>query len=219
MVANGAIRVDTLRVNFKANGERYHDIFVKNIGKSTEYVQVDLFKRSNPGVDPQQKEPAKGNPRSFGLVVTPRKLAIAPGHTKRLRILNLKKPRKEELVYGIHVKPVKSPLERRLDAENKSTAGGVRITATFLVSVYVMPTNPHADVSLKREGKTLIVRNKGNVNALLDKGQQCDKNKNCTKIEPIRLYANSARKLILKKPLPVTFQEVTFNRNIKIKSY
>lgn len=211
-----AIRVNTLRVNFTAAGERYHDIFVKNIGNKTEYVDVQPFKRIEPSINPNKKIEPKGDPRQFGLVVTPRKMAISPGQSKRVRLLNLTKPSKTEQVYGIHIKPVKSPLERD-NQDVGNSAAGVRVIAAFIVGVYIMPPKPVATVTLKREGKMLYIHNTGNINALLDQGKQC-KDKQCESLEAIRIYANSKKRLPLKKSLPVTYQEVTFNTKKDLKS-
>ncbi len=221
LLASAVIKVSTLHVDFLPTGNQFQDVFIQNAGTDVEYVNVSLFKRTNPVQDPNKIESASGqNPKDFGMVVTPNKLAIAPGQIKRVRLLNLSHGNKTDVVYGLNILPVPAPVLRSKETEDVHTAAQVEIISAFVVGVYVLPVNPHVNLSLKRDGKTLTAENTGNTNVLLDNGQQCttDKKPVCTEVDPLRVYGNSKVQIKLSQDLPVTYRESYSDKNEMITS-
>lgn len=219
--ANAVIKVSTLHVDFMPGEQQFQDVFIQNVGTDVEYVDVSLFKRTDPVKNPEQVLSSSGqNPETFGMVVTPNKLAISPGQTKRIRLLNLTRGNKTDAVYGVRVLPVPAPIQATKDNADQHAAGQVEIISAFVVGVYVLPAHPHVDLSLTRTGNQLVIENKGNTNALLDGGQQCtsDSKPVCTKVEPVRIYGDSKVQITLAKSLPVTYEASYLDKEEKIVS-
>jgi len=219
--SHATIRVSTLRVDFQPNGNRYQDVFVQNMGNHIEYIDITLFKRTDPAHDINQIVFDEGDPKVFGLVATPSKMALNPNQIKRIRILNLTDGKnKTDLVYGLKVLPVPAPIERAPSAEDLNNAGQVSIIAAYIIGVYVLPANPAVNLNLKRSGKTLIITNTGNTNALLDQCIQAPTGRtqgsplhlttpagsNAISCPDVRIYAQSAKTITLPEDAPVAYR-------------
>ena len=209
-----AIKVSTLRVDFIPTDKQFQDVFIENAGDKVEYVDISLFKRLNPAKQPEQIETNAGqDPKKFGMVVTPNKMAINPGQMKRVRLLNFNHGNTTDIVYGLRILPVEAPVQRAEDAGDVHAAAQVQMVSSFVIGVYVLPANANVNLSLTRSGKDLSIENKGNTNALLDEGKQCtaDAKPVCDDLEPVRIYGGELVHVSLPKDLPASYQATYLN--------
>lgn len=214
--SQASIRVSTLRVDFEPNGNRYQDVFVQNMGDHIEYIDITLFKRVEPTQDINKIIYDQGNPKVFGLVATPSKMALNPNQIKRIRILNLTDGKNTtDLVYGLKVLPVQAPIERAPSAEDLSNAGQISIISAYIIGVYVLPANPVVNLNLKRSGKALTITNTGNTNALLD---QCTQQTLKATCPTVRIYAQSTKTITIPEDAPVAYKANYLNGVHEIKS-
>jgi len=207
------IKVSTLRVDFESKGKQFQDVFVNNTGDKVEYVDITLSKRVDPVRHPDDLLISTGqDPKIFGMVATPSKIVLSPGQTKRVRLLNLNQNSPKELVYALRVEPIEPPVQSA--DHSVKTGGQVSVISAFVVGVYVLPPNPFVQISLHREDKKLIIRNTGNIDALLDKGQQCTEAKPpvCAELPPIRIYGDTVVEISLPQVLPVTYRVSYLNK-------
>lgn len=204
------IRVNTLQLNFFPGQAKYQDILITNQGDKTAYVQTKVFKRPDLKTDPQKVVPLKGDPKSFGLLVTPAKLALKPHQIRRVRVISLVKNNPGDVAYTISIMPVKSPL-KALDVESDVSRGGLQVTTGFEIGVYVRPANAKPKLTYKRVGKLLELQNNGNTNTLVADFEQCPVDKKdkeaCIKYKDVkRLFADTRYDIKLEKAEPVTFK-------------
>lgn len=215
--AFAAIKVNTLRVFFHPGSERFQDVYVKNIGAKTDYVHVTVFKRTDPAKNPNLLEKAKGNPKTFGMLATPSKMALKPGQSRRIRAISFVKGNKNEEIFVIRVEPVKSPL-KTAKVEDKKVAG-VQVVASYDVTAYVLPAKPTTHITVKRDGKKLTFTNTGNTSGLVFDLEQCKSlsdTKSCKPVEMVkRIYAHSSWSFELPKAEPAKVKMMKYDSSQK----
>ncbi len=223
-LTQAAIRVSTLRVDFSADGNRYQDVFVQNMGDEIAYINISLFKRTDPAHDVNKIiSDEGGDPKLFGLVATPSKMALDPGQTKRIRLLNLTNGQNQtDLVYGLSVLPVAPPIERAPSAANLNNAGQVTIISAYIIGVYILPKNPVVNLNLKRAGNILTISNTGNTNAFLDQCTQAPSTPVSAKTNntcpDLRIYGQSSKTITLPAAAPVSYRASYLNGFYNLKS-
>lgn len=201
-----SIRVSTLRLDFLYGQPKFQDILVTNQGKKTAYVKVEVFKRPEPIKDPSKLVQLHGQPKEFGLLATPSKLAIPAQQIRRVRVISLVQGNKKDVVYAVKISPVKSPL-KTIAATTDGIRGGIQLTTTYQIGVYIRPPHAKAALKIERKGKEVIITNTGNTNTLLGNFKQCESKDKCTNVKAVkRLYAKQSYHVELPKAEPVEFQ-------------
>lgn len=181
------------------------DVEIRNPDQEPLYVEVEIMEILNPGTDKEEKKMLT-NPKESGLLVTPNRLAVQPGAKQMIRVVNLKGAGDKEKVYRINLKPVAA------DIEAEQTA--IKILVGYQLLVLVAPAKPEPKIESVREGKKLILTNKGNVNILLSRGTQCakllepkpaDAKEECDEMPIRRLYPGNSMEVELKYDTPVNY--------------
>jgi P pilus assembly chaperone PapD len=99
-----------------------------------------------------------------------------------------------EKVYRVDLRPVAPP--EQMDST------GVRVLVGYQLLVFVAPAQTGVSLEGQRDGKSLTLTNKGNVNVLLHEGEQCPPSPSTQPCEPVqgrRLYPGNR----FSSPLPI----------------
>lgn len=211
------INVSPLILNFKPGGKRFADITVSNPGEQTAYVAVKIAKIVNPGTPDQKRVSLKGDPMQFGLVASPVRMVIPPKQVRRVRVLPLTHNNTTDAMYEINITPVSGKIENLL-AGSKVRAG-LQIIVGYAVKAFIRPANAKAVVSILRNNKTVTLKNTGNSNVLLYKGEQCIQGQ-CKRLTDSvhRLYAGNTWTFTAPHAAPVQFNEKFMNKTGVLKS-
>lgn len=204
-IAHAGILLDKSIVEFPANEPPRQDITVSNQGDEMAYVSVEVLAVINPGTDKEERK-AIGSDDDIKFVASPAKLAIPPGGRKQVRLVNLGDAGGER-IYRINFTPVLPPLQ-------KETEGmGVRVVIAYQVLAIIQPPEPVDNIDIKKDPISLVLKNKGNTNALITNVSQCDKNaENCQNdLGSTRLYPGNTMTVALPyKDTPVTLKMTNF---------
>lgn len=169
------------------------------------FVQVEPFQVVNPGTDNQQLQPlvATDNPE---FLVTPNRLAIAPGGRSLVRFLNLLPPGDMERIYRVNLTPVTPPVELEGDPDSDVNSL-LEVVVAYQILVIVLPANPNPVMEMDRDGRLATFRNTGNANYLLTDGRQCDPDNpgSCVPLEDRRVYPGNQWRLMLPFDAPFTY--------------
>jgi P pilus assembly chaperone PapD len=190
-------------IHYQPGDSARQDVEIQNPDKEPLYIQVEVLEVINPGADNEEKR-AVANPKDAGFLVTPSRLAIQPGSSKIVRLVNLKALGDKERVFRINLKPVAA------DIEAEQT--GVKILVGYQLLVLISPMSPDAALLSERKGNKLILTNNSNANVLLSRGQQCavsatetEEGKDCVDLPVKRLYPGNKLELDLKYTTPVEY--------------
>ena len=204
-------------VHFEPNSPARQDVEITNEGNEPLYVKIEPREVLNPGTDDEQRVLIK-NPREHGLLVTPSRMALAPGTSKSMRIVKLKRPddpsQESEHVYRISARPVVGGVE--------GEQTGLKVLIGYEVLAIVYPKSPRPDLMVERKGRELIARNTGNANVLLQQGFQCETPdqplEKCAPVPGKRMYPGITYDVDLERDLPVRFFESVGTKNF-VKTY
>lgn len=193
MVLNDSI------IHFSDGGGNRSDIEVHNSGNTPLYLQIRPYQILNPGTSKQQKVEIK-NPKASGLLVSPQKMVVSPGGRKLVRFVNLNKDKGEEKIFRVLFEPVTGAV--------KSTQTGLKLLIGYEVLVLMQPSNPAPNLIAERNGKTLVLTNRGNTNIYLRDVKQCppnqsDSGSDCQLIQDKRLYPGNKWQVSLAEDWPV----------------
>jgi P pilus assembly chaperone PapD len=181
--AMAQLSVDDAIVDFDAADQRRTDVEVRNTGEETLYVSVTPRLVANPGTPDERRVEIK-NPRDLGLLTAPRKMILEPGQRRLLRISLLDRPRDDDRIYRVAVTPEVGETQR--------DQSGVRVLLGYNLLVMARPPEAEAEITGERDGKTLVLRNRGRTNALLVEGEQCAPGGSpCQDLPSRRLYAGN----------------------------
>ncbi len=193
--------LDNAIIHFSSGDPKRKDVTVSNPSKRTLYVQVIPYQIEAPGT-PQQKRVAIRNPKIAGLLVSPNKLAIPPGASKRVRFVDLFPKREQEGVYRVVFKPVTGTVQ--------GNQTGVKLLIGYEVLVLAQPNRPTPKIVSERKNGSLIIRNQGNTDIYLRQGKQCPHEdapaKQCTSLTDKRLYPGNRWAQTLPGNGPVIYQ-------------
>lgn len=199
-VAQAAISVFPLSVEFSSQGSRRQHISVVNNGDKTAYIQVIPYRVEGLGTKDEKRIEVK-DLRELGLLVSPQKIKMDPKSRRNIRVVLLQPQGDKERVYSLVVKPVTGKLIAKRT--------GVRVVVAYGVRILVRPKDLQLNVNAKRQGMKVIVENIGNTKARIAKVMQCDAaGQDCQALEkPIRkdLYPNASFEFSVDKAQPVTF--------------
>ncbi len=197
----GAARADMVLsdviVDLQAPSEMRHDVDVRNDGEQTLYVEVEVQRVPDPAKDSAARVP-ETDPRTAGLLASPRRLAIPPGERKRVRIVARAVPTSDDLVYRVAFVPKEN--------EAKTTeAMAFKVLIGYEVLVLVRPADARPELVVDRKGRKLHVENRGHSSLLVRQLEQCDPEdaKRCEELPGNRLYAGEVWDVELPHDWPV----------------
>ena len=169
-------------VDLQAPGEMRHDVDVRNDGEDVLYVEVNVQRVPDPAVDASGRAP-ETDPRTAGLLASPRRLAIAPGERKRVRLVARRVPTDDDLVYRVAFVP------RENEAQTEE-AMAFKVLIGYEVLVLVRPPGAKPALDVRRDGTTLHVENRGRSSLLVRMLEYCPGDGvPCEELPGNRLYA------------------------------
>jgi P pilus assembly chaperone PapD len=134
---------------------------------------------------PSERRIESPDPEQLGLLATPNRLVLEPGERKFLRVALLKPPGETDRVFRVTVKPVVGAVA--------GEATGLKLMVGYEMLVIQRPPAPRADLTGAREGDAITITNRGNSNAELFQGKQCDAaGKACEPLDSHRIYAGAS---------------------------
>ncbi|WP_444883872.1 fimbria/pilus periplasmic chaperone [Microbulbifer sp. PSTR4-B] len=160
------------------------DVVITNPDKETLYVQTEIFRVDNPGLDNEERIRVI-NPDEFRLLVSPAKAILAPGERKRFRLMALDRDLKEEKVYRVTFKPVVG--------EVKSEQTALKILVAYQALVFVQPEDGSYQLELQADGSQRYLKNIGNINVEVVEARHCPSEGECQKLDISgRLYSGTS---------------------------
>ncbi len=184
-------------IEFTADGPSQHDIELVSRSRDNDYIATEISEIINPGTAHEERRVIE-DPADAGLLVTPDKTVLTGGSRKLLRFVLLHMPDEKERIFRVAVKPVVKGVED----QNKI---GLKILVGYEVLVIVRPRNPQVSFDAKRQGKYLLIENRGNTNVLLQHGQQCNPAPSCKVTPVMRVYPGSYEKIELPADAAVSY--------------
>jgi P pilus assembly chaperone PapD len=174
------------------------DVEVFNDGPQRMYVSAEPFEILHPGTATEARVLA-GDPETSGILVSPRKLVLAPGERRIIRVAAVGSRPEQDRVYRVAIKPVAGPI-----SANESA---LKVFVGYDALVIVRPAQLSAKVAGQRDGRMLALTNSGNTSEELFDGRQCDPSaKDCRTIEAKRLYAGQTWRVALPFDTPVSYK-------------
>jgi P pilus assembly chaperone PapD len=174
MAAHAVIEVNPLVVFFNGKGN-VQDITVKNDDNAVAYVEVTPRSVQNTGMMNETLTAYQmgGDASSFGIMVSPLKMAIPANGTRRVRIVALKTNPAEDAIYYLRFSQVSS-----LTVDDSANKEGNSVNMTngisYRVQTVILPAKPMPQISMARNGSQVTVKNTGNSYASLRNGQVCN---------------------------------------------
>jgi P pilus assembly chaperone PapD len=184
-------------VDLQAPSEMRHDVDVRNDGEETLYVEVGVHRVPDPARDSAARVP-ETDPRTAGLLASPRRLAIPPGERKRVRIVAREVPTVDDLVYRVAFVPKENEAKT-------NEAMAFKVLIGYEVLVLVRPADARPELVVERAGRKLHVENRGHSSLLVRQLEQCDPDdaKRCEELPGNRLYAGEVWDVELPWDAPV----------------
>jgi len=174
------------------------DVEVFNDGAERMYVSADAFRILDPGT-PKERRVIAHPPESSGLLVSPRKLILAPGERRTIRIAAVGPRSNVDRVYRVSIKPVAGAVT--------SDRSALNLFVGYDTLVIVRPEQLIDNIEFERKGRTLLLRNDGNTAQEFFDGQQCDAaGTDCRSLAPKRLYPGAIWEQALPFETEVTYR-------------
>lgn len=188
--SHASMVLDRTVLTFSPGEPPRHDVSVTNPDSENLYLEVTVLEVTDPGTENEKREVVK-DPESIGLVAAPRLLMVPPGGRRIIRLVNLNGHDDTEKVYRVNVTPAPPPTEAKGLA--------IRVLVAYQLLIFVDPLETRKGLAAQRNGKSLILRNEGNVNAMLTDGQQCQSSskESCVEVDGRRLYPGNEIELEL----------------------
>lgn len=196
--ARANLAVDNLIVDLgPADGAR-KDLTLTNNGKERLYVLVTPREVLKPGTK-EERRVERFDPKSMGLLVTPRRIVLEPGQVKAVRVIGLGRQGSAERIYRLEIKPVTGKVS--------ASRSGVKVLFGYNVLVMRRPQRIIARLEARRERGGIRFINRGNANVALGKGRQCAPGgKPCEPVRGKRIYPGGIWFLPLRRSWPVSFE-------------
>ncbi len=167
-----SLEVSPMLMYFHA-GTNVQDITVSNTDQAVEYASVVPVYLPNMGLSTAKPVAFDGtNPQTFGLMISPTKMALQPGTARKVRVVNLLNNVPADRVYTLTISNI-NPTQTVVSEANGSSAQ-MSMSYGYQIKVFVLPANPLPVVSAKRNGTSVTITNTGNSYISLRSGQLCD---------------------------------------------
>jgi len=177
-------------VDLQAPDEMRHDIEVWNSGTEPLYIEIETSEVIDPGGDESLRQ-TLDDPRTAGLLASPKRLVVLPDERKRVRLAARKMPTDRDLVYRVGFIPKENKAE-------STQALAFKVLIGYEVLVLIRPPGGRPQLVVTREGNELHFENKGQSSVLVRKLESCptpdqiadaDGEKGCVDLVGNRLYA------------------------------
>jgi len=186
-------------VDLQPNKPPRDDIEVFNDGPDRIYVAADPFEILSAGSPDEHRVPIAADPVASGLLVSPRKIVLAPGERQTIRVAVIGDRPAQDRVYRLAIRPVAGPLQADQSA--------LKVLVGYDTLVLVRPSAQIDDVTSKRDGRTLSITNAGNTAQELFDGRQCDAaGEDCRALPAKRLYPGVNWEQTLPFDTPVSYK-------------
>ncbi len=185
--------VDRVYVRLASGGRPVENLLVKNTSGSPLSLSANAMKVEDAG------QPNEKKSQTTELLVSPKYFSLDPGEQRAVRIVLRSRPQQTEAIYRVNLVPAGESFTQQ--TVRMSVGGEDSFNAVMGLGVLVAaePSVTRAALSWKRDGDSLIFRNDGNVNVLLDKIYLClEEEARCISLPTSRLYPE--RTLVLKVP-------------------
>ena len=117
-------------------------------------------------------------------MITPGKMVLPPSARKLMRFLLLGPQPEKDKIYRIVVKPVIQGVE------GQKQRMALKVLVGYEALVIVRPVGAKIELTGERKGNSLTLVNRGNTNANIQSGEQCDvTGANCKEINVTRIYS------------------------------
>ncbi len=163
-------------------------IRVSNSGAETAYVEAEIFEVFD-ARRPTQREARVDDPRQAGLLLAPRRLTLAPGDVRRIRLLNLGHPPADR-VFKVKVSP-------RVGQAQSSSEVAVKVLVGYGVWVFSRPDGGRPQLRIRRDGRLLTLENDGSSFAELSVGRYCEAGGRCETIALPRVFVGGVERVEL----------------------
>jgi P pilus assembly chaperone PapD len=174
------------------------DVEVQNVGDETRYVVVEPEAVADPGTDGERRWRA-ADPEELGLLVTPTRLVLEPGARRVVRFVRLGGAPEHDRIWRVAIRPVVGATASETNALDVLVGYGVLVMAR--------PDDAASEIVAERRGRRLVLENRGNSNALLFGGAQCNATgAACRELPVKRLYPGNRWELRLPYDTPVSWQ-------------
>lgn len=175
------------------------DIEVFNDGPERMYVAADPFEIVDAGTPEERRIQVAADPEQAGLLVSPRKIVLAPGERQTIRVAAIGERPETDRVYRLAIRPVAGPLQADQSA--------LKVLVGYDALVLVRPATQIDDVSSVRDGRSLTLTNAGNTAQELFDGRQCDASGgDCRSLPAKRLYPGGSWQQTLPFDTPATYK-------------
>ncbi|TNF65513.1 MAG: hypothetical protein EP298_12380 [Gammaproteobacteria bacterium] len=183
------ITVAPLVLDYFAKDGNIKFVKVANKGDKKAYVSADTFLVKNPRM-PNQELVKITNPRTLGILVTPRQFVLNPGETKNLQFILTQPFDQKESVYRVEIKPVSGGTKLKvLNQGDASHFMGVKIAVGYAVLCIKRPLSIKPDIRIERLSPTKIeILNDGNVSIKITKLEQCSSDGACSNLHNARIF-------------------------------
>lgn len=183
------------------------DIEVLNNGEERIYVSAEPFEIRAPGTPDEQRVPAR-DPEQSGILVSPQRLVLEPGERRLIRIAALGDRPESDRIYRVAIRPVAGPLS--------SAQSALKVFVGYDTLVLVRPERLVGDIEAERQGRTLVLRNNGNMAQELYEGRQCDSaGGNCRALPAKRLYPSARWEQVLPFDTAVSYKSTLGSKVIE----
>jgi P pilus assembly chaperone PapD len=184
--AHAQFAMSEMIIDFPDKTPRAHDVEIISRSKDTQYIATETYVVEHP-TEPNEKRVLISNPIKSGLLITPNKMVLPPQTRKTMRFLVIAPQIDKDVIYRVVVKPV----IQGVDEYKKRVA--IKVLVGYDALVIVRPAGAKVDLVGERKGNALTLTNKGNTNANLQGGQQCDDiGNNCKDLNVTRIYAGQS---------------------------
>ena len=197
--AGATLQVDRIEVELlAANGYRGDVAVTNDSGDETAYVEVLVFEVLRAGTAEEQRVEHR-SPEEAGFLAAPRQLVLSPGQTKLVRLVSVDPPATEDRIFRVQIRPVVGDL----------TGQGmvVKVVLGYDMLVIVRPDGGAPEIVGERQGRRLVLRNRGNSTGYLLDGKSCDAGgSTCTELPGKRMYPGNELAVELPHDGPVTYR-------------
>lgn len=207
--ARAELVLSELVIELQPGKENRKDIELWNNSDDRSYVEIAPAEIVNPGQANELRVP-EPNPERLGLLVSPNRLILEPRQHKVVRIASISPPTDRERIYRVTVKPIVG--------EITGDQSGLKIVVGYDVLAIVRPSNPRPILTGERDGRNLIIRNSGNVNAELSNGKQCNPSgSECKALPGKRIYAGADWPIALQSDGPVEYSVISGGKTSTVR--
>ncbi|MGN3975235.1 hypothetical protein [Tsuneonella sp. SYSU-LHT278] len=184
-------------VDMAADKPPTEDIEVWNDSAERMYVQAEPAEILHAGTAEEQRI-AAGDPGAAGLLVSPRRLILAPGERRTVRVASVGTRSTSDRVYRVAIRPVTGPVSVETTA--------IKVLVGYDVLVIVRPETRTGEVIGERRGHTLVLRNESNTSQEIFAGRQCNADgTDCRALPAKRLYPGNSWEQTLPFPTSVRY--------------